>query len=180
MAKANANGIQIEYETFGDSNSPPLLLIRGLGTQMTDWEEDFCNQFVKKGFFVIRFDNRDVGLSQKFEECGVPDVMAALTALMQGQEIQPPYSLEDMADDAVGLLDTLGIKKAHILGISMGSDTIIKMGNRILTTILEKGSARFEWAHQKHDPARPFLTELSCSLIHIPSPNGTRCHTGHH
>lgn len=88
---------------------------------MTDWEEDFCNKLVDEGLFVIRFDNRDVGLSQKFEECGIPDNAAVVTALMQGQKIDAPYSLEDMADDTIGLLDALNIEKAHILGISMGS-----------------------------------------------------------
>jgi pimeloyl-ACP methyl ester carboxylesterase len=136
MPKITANGIQIEYDTFGDSSSPPLLLIRGLGTQMTDWEEDFCRQLVDKGLFVIRFDNRDVGLSQKFEENGVPDIMATLTALMQGKEIQPPYSLEDMADDAVGLLEALGIKKAHICGISMGAAITQIIGYRHPSRVL--------------------------------------------
>ena len=160
MAKAKANGIQIEYETFGDSNSPPLLLIRGLGTQMTDWEEDFCNQFVEKGFFVIRFDNRDVGLSQKFEECGVPDIMAALTALMQGQEIQTPYRLEDMADDAVGLLDTLGIKKAHILGISMGSAITQIIGYRHPSRVLSLIPIMGTTGNPELPPAKPEAMKL--------------------
>ena len=176
MAKANANGIQIEYETFGDSNSPPLLLIRGLGTQMTDWEEDFCNQFVEKGFFVIRFDNRDVGLSQKFEECGVPDIMAALTALMQGQQVQTPYSLEDMADDAVGLLDALGIKKAHILGISMGSAITQIIGyrhpSRVLSLIPIMGTTG--------NPELPQAKPEAMELLLTPAPEEREAYIEHY
>lgn len=160
MAKANANGIQIEYDTFGDSNSPPLLLIRGLGTQMTDWEEDFCNRFVEKGFFVIRFDNRDVGLSQKFEECGVPDIMAALTALMQGQEVQTPYNLEDMADDAVGLLDALGVKKAHVCGISMGSAITQIIGYRHPSRVLSLIPIMGTTGNPDLPPAKPEAMQL--------------------
>ena len=120
MPKANANNIQIEYDTFGKSSSPALLLIMGLGGQMIFWDEEFCKQLAGSGFFVIRYDNRDIGLSTKFEAKGVPDVMAAITASMQGKPISAPYSLDDMANDAAGLLDALSIKKAHICGASMG------------------------------------------------------------
>ncbi|PKN53256.1 MAG: alpha/beta hydrolase [Deltaproteobacteria bacterium HGW-Deltaproteobacteria-13] len=118
MPHATANGIQIEYDTFGDASSPALLLIIGAGGQMIYWEEAFCESLAKRGHFVIRFDNRDAGLSTKFEEAGIPDMMAA----MKGEPVSSPYSLEDMADDAVGLLDALGIRKAHICGSSMGGE----------------------------------------------------------
>jgi len=116
MPNVTANGIQIEYDTFGDSSSPALLLIMGGGSQMIYWEAGFCRLLANKGHFVIRFDNRDVGLSTKFEKAGIPDMMAA----MKGEPVNPAYSLEDMADDAVGLLDALGIGKAHICGASVG------------------------------------------------------------
>lgn len=93
----------------------------GLGAQMIAWNEELCEQLVSRGFYVIRFDNRDVGLSTKFEELGVPDVMAAMNAVQAGDDVEAPYSLEDMADDAVGLLDALNVDKAHICGASMGS-----------------------------------------------------------
>lgn len=116
MPTVEANGIRIEYDTLGADSSPALLLVMGAGGQMIFWDSEFCELLAIRGHFVIRFDNRDVGLSTKFEESGIPDMMAA----MKGEPISLAYSLEDMADDAVGLLDALGIEKAHICGASMG------------------------------------------------------------
>jgi len=104
MTAIKANGITIEYETFGDAFSPPVLLIMGLGAQLTMWDERFCTALAKAGYYVIRFDNRDVGLSTTFEDA---------TA-------SPAYTMSDMAADAAGLLDALGIESAHIVGASMG------------------------------------------------------------
>jgi pimeloyl-ACP methyl ester carboxylesterase len=120
MPNALANRIQIEYETFGAPSSPAFLLITGIGGQMIGWDEELCKEWAGKGFYVIRFDNRDVGLSTKIEKAGIPDLRAALTAKMNGEKIDAPYTLDDMADDAVGLLDALKIGRAHICGISMG------------------------------------------------------------
>ena len=120
MPNVTANGIQIEYDTFGDISSPALLLIAGNGAQIYFWDAEFCELLAKKGFFVIRFDNRDAGLSTKFEEAGFPDFMVAVKAAMAGKPVQSAYTIDDMADDAVGLLDALGIEKAHICGASMG------------------------------------------------------------
>ncbi|MGC1403676.1 MAG: alpha/beta fold hydrolase [Thermodesulfobacteriota bacterium] len=120
MSGVIANGIHLEYETFGNPSGRPLLLIIGLGAQMIHWDDDLCQDLAERGHYVIRYDNRDVGLSAKFEEAGVPDMMDTFGKLMQGEKIIPPYTLEDMADDAVGLLDALGIRKAHICGMSMG------------------------------------------------------------
>jgi len=120
MPTVFANGIQIEYETFGEPSSPSLLLIAGIGGQMIGWDEELCKEWAGKGLYVIRFDNRDVGLSTKMEETGVPDFPAAIAAGMKGEKVDAPYTLDDMADDAVGLLDALKIDKAHICGISMG------------------------------------------------------------
>jgi pimeloyl-ACP methyl ester carboxylesterase len=121
MAKVKANNIEIEYDTFGDPSGEPLLLIMGLGSQMISWVPELCELFVQKGFYAIRFDNRDVGLSTKFDDVGVPNVMQAVNKARNGEDIDPPYTLEDMADDAVGLLDALNIEKAHVCGASMGS-----------------------------------------------------------
>ncbi len=120
MPKAKANNIEIEYETFGNASDKPLLLVNGLGSQMINWDEDFIQFLVERGFYVIRFDNRDVGLSTKIEEEGEPNLMQAFMAIQAGQPVETPYSLEDMADDAVGLLDALNIEKAHLCGVSMG------------------------------------------------------------
>jgi len=120
MPKAKVNGIIIEYETIGDPNLKPLLLIAGLGSQLLAWSDDICEEFVESGFFVIRYDNRDVGLSSKFGEAGIPDMMEIAAAYTQGKKPNLPYTLEDMADDAVGLLSALNIDKAHICGASMG------------------------------------------------------------
>jgi len=120
MAQVDSNGIQIEYDTFGDPNSRPLLLIIGFAGQLIFWDEKLCEQLAEQGHYVIRFDNRDVGLSSKIEEAGVPDVMKTIEALMMGETVNPPYTIEDMADDTIGLLDALGIEKAHICGMSMG------------------------------------------------------------
>jgi len=120
MSNVEANGIRIEYDTFGDNSSPPLLLIIGLGGQMIDWDKEICEALAAKGLYIIRFDNRDSGLSTKFGESGVPDIMEAFTANLQGTPIKAPYTLDDMADDGAGLLEALGIKKAYICGMSMG------------------------------------------------------------
>ena len=85
MPTLNANGIQIEYDTFGNPSCPPLLLIMGLGGQLIHWDEDFCRQLADKGLFVIRYDNRDTGLSTKFEAAGLPDMAALLDARLQGR-----------------------------------------------------------------------------------------------
>src|SRR3954447_19883 len=112
---ADVGAISLCYETFGDPADPALLLIMGLGTQMVAWREDFCRLLVDQGFFVIRFDNRDSGHSTSMK--GRP---ATLLELTTKRVKNPSYTLGDMADDAVGLLDHLGIERAHIVGASMG------------------------------------------------------------
>ncbi|MGE4651264.1 MAG: alpha/beta fold hydrolase [Myxococcota bacterium] len=120
MPKLPANGIEISYDSFGDENADPLLLIMGLGAQMLLWHEDFCEALAERGHWVIRYDNRDVGLSTCFDEAGVPDMAALAEALTAGKTAEPPYTVDDMADDGVGLLTGLGIQRAHICGASMG------------------------------------------------------------
>jgi pimeloyl-ACP methyl ester carboxylesterase len=104
MTAIKANGITIEYETFGDAAAPPVLLIMGLGGQLIMWDAAFCTAIASAGYYVIRFDNRDVGLSTTFEDA----------------TSSPAYTLSDMAADAAGLLDALGIESAHVVGASMG------------------------------------------------------------
>jgi pimeloyl-ACP methyl ester carboxylesterase len=135
--KAKVNGIEIVYDTFGEPSAPPLLLIMGLGEQMIAWDEVFCRELADRGYWVIRFDNRDIGLSTKIDEAGVPDTLALLQAQMQGEAIQAPYTLCDMADDAAGLLDALEIESSHVVGVSMGGmiaqEMAIHHPNRVRT-----------------------------------------------
>jgi pimeloyl-ACP methyl ester carboxylesterase len=112
---AQANGVEIVYETIGDPSKPPLLLVMGLGTQLIHWDLELCEQLAERGFYVIRFDNRDAGRSTLID-APVPDLRRA----MLGLSIDAPYRLEDMAEDAFGLLDHLGIERAHVVGASMG------------------------------------------------------------
>jgi len=120
MPTASDNGIDLEYETFGTRGRPALLLIMGLGGPMIMWEEAFCRALENKGFFVIRYDNRDCGRSKKFDSQPLPDLAGAMATWMQGGKIDGPYRLSDMAADGIGLLDALGIETAHVVGASMG------------------------------------------------------------
>jgi pimeloyl-ACP methyl ester carboxylesterase len=118
MAKIKANGIQLEYEVTGPADGVPLLLIMGYGSQMTSWPAAFRQGLADAGLRVVTFDNRDVGLSQRFE--GTVDFAAAVKAVAAGQKPDVPYVLNDMAADAAALLGELGIADAHIAGASMG------------------------------------------------------------
>ena len=108
--------IAIAYETFGDAADPPVLLIMGLGAQLLSWQEDFCQQLVDRGLFVVRFDNRDVGLSTHLHHAPLPD----LAAIQSGDSSTAPYTLSDMASDAANLIESLGLGSAHVVGASMG------------------------------------------------------------
>jgi pimeloyl-ACP methyl ester carboxylesterase len=120
MAQIKANGITIEYETFGRPTDPALLLIMGFSAQLTMWPADLCKGLAAKGFYVIRFDNRDIGKSTHLAQFGQPNIGEAMAAVLSGGAVNAPYQLDDMAADAVGLLDALNIKTAHIVGASMG------------------------------------------------------------
>ncbi len=120
MPKAKVNNIEIEYDTFGDPSSKPLLLVMGLGGQMIGWVDEMCEALANQRLFVIRFDNRDVGLSTKFDDAGLPNLPEIYATVARGEKPEVPYTLEDMADDAVGVLDDLNVDKAHICGASMG------------------------------------------------------------
>ena len=121
MARVQSNGIEIEYEEFGDPQAPVILLIMGLGMQLVAWPKPFCEMLVAAGFRVIRFDNRDVGRSSKIEGRYTPSMLRLIMSMLLGRKLRrPPYTLEDMAADTLGLLDALNIAQAHIVGVSMG------------------------------------------------------------
>jgi pimeloyl-ACP methyl ester carboxylesterase len=112
--------LTLEWDDAGDAAAPAVLLIMGLGAQMTRWSDELMAALAAHGLRPIRFDNRDVGLSTKIEAGGVPDLAKIGLALATGQRPDVPYTLGDMAADAIGLLDTLGVERAHIVGASMG------------------------------------------------------------
>ena len=113
---APSNGIELAYQEIGEPDAEPLLLVMGLATQMLAWDEEFCALLAERGFRVVRFDNRDIGHSTMLDSAGVP----SRADLFLGRRERAAYLLSDMAADAVGLLDHLGIESAHVVGVSMG------------------------------------------------------------
>ena len=133
----DANGIQLAYDTFGNPADPPIMLVMGLGMQMLAWDELFCEHLAMRGYWVIRFDNRDIGLSTKLETAGRPSLWQLMSSGLFHRPMSTPYRLKDMAADIVGLMDALGIQAAHIVGVSMGGmiaqEIAIRHPNRLLT-----------------------------------------------
>ncbi len=130
MPRVNTGAVELEYDTFGSPADRPLLLVMGLGAQMIAWDEGFCEALAAEGQYVIRFDNRDCGLSTKFNAAGTPDLQQLVAALSAGETPAIPYTLDDMADDAVALLDHLSLPTAHICGASMGGMIVQTMALR--------------------------------------------------
>lgn len=120
MPQVKANGLSFEVESFGRETDPTILLIMGYSAQLTRWPVPMCEGLVSHGYRVVRFDNRDVGLSEKLESSGRFNVMEAFAKVASGQPLASPYLLKDMAADAAGILDALKIKRAHVVGASMG------------------------------------------------------------
>ncbi|HWU25330.1 MAG TPA: alpha/beta hydrolase [Rhizomicrobium sp.] len=119
MPRIETNGVALEFDEMGPSDGPPILLIMGFGAQMTWWPGEFCEGLAQKGLRVIRFDNRDTGLSQKWDGI-VPDIAQVRAQAKRNERPAIPYTLSDMAGDAVALLDGIGVESAHVLGGSMG------------------------------------------------------------
>jgi pimeloyl-ACP methyl ester carboxylesterase len=115
LGRVAANGIELAYETFGDASAPPVVLIMGLATQMIGWPDELCEGLAESGFFVVRFDNRDVGGSTHLRNVPPPRIADIMV-----RRRRPPYSISDMADDVVGLIDGLGLGNVHLVGASMG------------------------------------------------------------
>jgi pimeloyl-ACP methyl ester carboxylesterase len=120
MPNIRANNIDIFYEENGPADGPVILLVMGLGAQMIAWPDEFIHGLVSKGFRVIHYDNRDVGLSQRMDGAKTPNLVWTMLKARFGLPVRVPYTLTDMAADGIGLLDALGIDKAHVAGASMG------------------------------------------------------------
>ena len=164
MPTASSNGIAIEYETFGAASDQALLLVMGLGTQLIAWDEQFCQMLADEGHFVIRFDNRDCGLSTHLDGVAV-DLAAVVTSLLDPHAPPPPapYNLSDLAADAVGLLDHLGIDRAHVVGASMGGMIVqtmaIEYPERVLTmTSMMSSTGERDFGQPTAEAAQMLLT----------------------
>jgi pimeloyl-ACP methyl ester carboxylesterase len=120
MPRAKVDGVELEYRCDGDELAPVLLAVHGLGAQLVSFDEGFVAALVRRGFRVVRYDHRDVGLSTKLDHLPPPDLGRALAQVAAGERAAAPYSLDDLADDAAGLLDALGVDQAHVVGVSMG------------------------------------------------------------
>jgi pimeloyl-ACP methyl ester carboxylesterase len=120
MPHVKANGLDVYYESHGPESAEPILLIMGLGAQMSRWSPELIGKLTAAGHRVIAFDNRDVGLTEKLDSAGAPDISAVIKALGEGRKPPVAYTLDEMAADAAGVLDALGIERAHIVGASMG------------------------------------------------------------
>ncbi len=155
MPQITANGITLEYEAFGDPANPPLLLVMGLGAQMTLWPIELIEALTARGYYVIRYDNRDIGLSEKFGHAGVPDVRKV--ALMKLFRLRPklPYRLADMAADAADLLRVLGIDKAHVVGASMGGMIVQLLAANHPEKVLSMTSVMSTTGNRRLPRARP-------------------------
>jgi len=169
MAQVTANGLRLEVEDHppadGRADAQTILMVCGLGMQFVMWQEGFIRGLTERGYRVVCFDNRDCGLSEKLEHLGVPDIMTALG----GGAFEPPYLLSDMAQDAVGVLDALGIDKAHVAGASMGgmiAQTIaLNHPERVLSLISIMSTTG--------DPSLPQGTPEAMATLMAPPPDPT-------
>ena len=154
---APANGIEVAYEAFGDPADPVALLVMGLGVQMLGWDAELCELLAGRGFYVVRFDNRDVGRSTKIEGGPRPDIFGAAA----GDTSSASYTLDEMADDCAGLLDHLGVEGAHLVGASQGgmiAQTLaIRHRERVLSLVSIMSTTGDRAVGQPHPEALPAL-----------------------
>ncbi len=155
MPNIKANNINIEFDTFGSESKPPLLMVMGLGAQMIAWDVEFCELLADQGHFVIRYDNRDVGLSTHFNEHAAPSMEALVAELLAGNQPDVPYTVNDMAADGMGLLAELGIDKAHICGASMGGMIVQAMAINHPERVLSMTSIMSTTGNPELPPATP-------------------------
>jgi pimeloyl-ACP methyl ester carboxylesterase len=158
MPRIKARGLEFEYETFGDPGAAPMLLVMGLGAQMLAWPEPFCQMLAERGFLVIRYDNRDVGLSARLDHLGVPNPLQVFAGA-----VPPAYTIDDLADDAAGILDALGIKAAHVVGASMGGFIVQALAVRHPEKVLSLTSFMSDLGGADAVPATPDVIALLLS-----------------
>ncbi|MGD8416770.1 MAG: alpha/beta hydrolase [Pseudomonadales bacterium] len=166
-SRVEANGIELAYETFGSTADEVVLLISGLGTQMTRWTAEFCELLARHGHRVIRFDNRDAGLSTHFTQRGVPDFAALAADVQSGRTPDVAYTLQDMAADAIGLLDALGLERAHVVGRSMGG----MIAQIIAATHPDRTLSLATIMSSTGNPALPAAAPDVMAMLTAPSPD---------
>jgi pimeloyl-ACP methyl ester carboxylesterase len=169
MSRIRANGVEIEYEDQGPRDGVPLLFINGFGSQMTSWPDEFYAGLQALGLRVVRFDNRDVGLTQKWHG-QVPDIGAVAAALREGKKPDVPYSLHDMAADAARLLTALGIDSAHITGASMGG----MIAQLVALDHPEKTRSLISIFSTTSDPSLPRSSPEAQAALTTPAPSNDR------
>ena len=166
MPTIESNGLTIAFDEIGRGNPRPLLLVQGLGGQLIHWDDAFCHRLADSGHHVIRFDNRDAGCSSVLDHLGVPDVEEVALRFFSGEPVVPPYSMDDMADDAWGLLDALGVTRAHLCGVSLGGMIVQVMAIRAPERALSLTSI----SASNGDPA--LLTPTDAALGALMAPAG--------
>ena len=178
MTAANVNGITIEYEVHGDDDAPALLLVMGLGGQLVGWPLDFVEQLAAAGpFRVIRYDNRDTGLSTHVD-APAPSVRQQVLAVLSRRFAKPAYLLSDMAKDGIGLLDHLGIERAHIVGISMGGMIVQTMAIEHPTRVASMTSIMSNTGDRKHGKAKPLILRQMAKSLRQRRKGGDRVELG--
>lgn len=164
-----ANHLDLAYDSFGNEDDPAMLLISGLGTQMIRWTEGLCTALASRGYRVIRYDNRDAGLSSHLKDVPAPDFGALVAALMAGQRPDVPYTLGDLAADAVALLDALSIERAHVVGRSMGG----MIAQTIASDVPERVLSLTSIMSGTGNPALPQAHPEVMTLLTSPRPDPT-------
>jgi pimeloyl-ACP methyl ester carboxylesterase len=169
MTKIRANGIELEYDETGPANGIPFLMVNGFGSQMTSWSDEFRQSLASSGLRFIRFDNRDVGLSQKWHGI-IPDIREVVQAVREGRTPDIPYTLNDMAADAAGLLDALKIESAHIAGASMGG----MIAQLVALNHPEKTRSLISIFSTTSDPSLPPSSPEALATLTTPPPSTDR------
>lgn len=167
MDIVKVNGVELAYDCFGNETDEAILLIAGLGTQMIRWTDPFCRLLAERGFRVIRFDNRDVGCSTHFSHYRALDFNALATALLTGQRPDIPYTLDDMSNDAIGLLDALSIDRAHVVGRSMGG----MIAQLVASDYPERVLSLTSIMSSSGNPALPQASPDVMAMMTTPAPN---------